>query len=739
MWYLTNKKTGHVYYLIAQPAGHTVGRVNTDLVIQNDDSISRQHALVQPDKDVLKLTDTGSRYGTYVNGNIAKIVRISKDQPTELAAGDTVQFGRCGSLWTVGRVNFRCLTSTLAMSNELKVVLQKLRAELLPTYAVGLSHLIMPKITVTTKLLVCLVGQVPVVNPEYFAAVDACIAQGNALPPVTDFIPTCTESYIKNDPTMFQPNPARRDLFKGKEFIFFNTAQCQQYEDIVKLAGGVCLCVQREKITKTRFVKPNVVTIKLKEFAASQSQSQSLDFLDKQFTARNLRMIPEVEIGLAVLYASTERYCNPAYNFAFNVEVCAEPEPIATEDILAKNSMNSEDTNPRKKIRMEMNTIPETEPSTERSERVPAQKKAAKNEQPPAPAPRRSKRFPDKQDQGNEKDSYQEPKRPRRASAVSPNRKSSTASKPSAASKSDTPLVPETDTIPESAPQADSAPQAGPSQLFSSARFQAVIQNPEVSIARTTATNKSRAESRRRANVLLQAQDDDDLFNFEGIVPKRKPKTACPSVTNVLPTDSEKTSNEDADDLFSLDENLPSQRRRGTNRRVPNARPLATAAPAECNNRNSKDTPDPQNSGSSNHSLSARFREFMKPIEKSTAAWMSSTMCALKLKSTDDDQSPSVKVKQEPLDSVDGMADEDNRWIAEMSNIFQVQEKSVNLVAHLPPSRETAVGHERSCTWPDGVRNFKAFVKIRNYQAPQTSVGRNAMKVVSTVDESQAE
>uniref|UniRef100_A0A182IUY8 Uncharacterized protein n=1 Tax=Anopheles atroparvus TaxID=41427 RepID=A0A182IUY8_ANOAO len=547
MWYLTNKRTGHVYYLIAQPAGHTVGRVNTDLVIQNDDSISRQHALVQPDKDVLKLTDTGSRYGTYVNGNIAKILRISKDQPTELAAGDTVQFGRCGSLWTVGRVNFRCLTSTLAMSNELKAVLQKLRAELLPTYAVGLSHLIMPRIT------------------------------------------------------------------------------CQQYEDIVKLAGGVCLCVQREKITKTRFVKPTVVTIKLKEFAASQSQSQSLDFLDKQFTARSLRMIPEVEIGLAVLYASTERYCNPAYNFAFNVEVCAEPEPIATEDILAKNSMNSEDTNPRKKIRMEMNTIPETEPSTE--------------------------------------------------------------------------------------------------------RFQAVIQNPEVSIARTTATNKSRAESRRRANVLLQAQDDDDLFNFEGIVPRRKPKTACPSVTNVLPTDSEKTSNEDADDLFSLDENLPSQRRRGTNRRVPNARPLATAAPTEGNDRNSKDTPDTQKSGSSNHSLSARFREFMKPIEKSTAAWMSSTMCALKLKSTDDDQSPSVKVKQEPLDSVDGMADEDNRWIAEMSNIFQVQEKSVNLVAHLPPSRETAVGHERSCTLPDGVRNFKAFVKIRNYQAPQTSVGRNAMKV----------
>ncbi|KFB53202.1 AGAP003213-PA-like protein [Anopheles sinensis] len=763
MWYLTNKKTQHVYYLVAQPSGHTVGRVKTDLVISDDDSISRQHAMLLPDKDVIKLTDTGSRYGTYVNGNIAKIVCISKDQPTELKEGDMVQFGRCGSLWTVGRVSFRCLTSTLVMSNDLKALLQKLQAEVLPAFAGGVTHLIMPTITVTTKLLMCLVAQVPIVTPAYFEAVGECVAQGKSLPPVTDFVPTCTESDIKNDPRMFQPKAARCDLFKGREFIFLSTKQSEQYEDIIKQAGGVCLSAQRERIAKTRFVKPNVVTIKLKESGSSQSQSQSLDSLDKQFTARGLRMIPEMEIGLAVLYGSTEKYCNPSYKFAFNVEVCDEPEPVGTEDILAKNSMNSETVGVRKRVKIEQNTIPETELNTERTEKATTSSSTMRNDvefscpkpsEPIAsssiPEPsglRRSKRFPEKETSEGQvthadKDTFQEPKRPRRATPTSPS-KSIPKAIPSEVQRNETPVTSVSDTVP-----VESAPQVVSSQPIAPIGFQAVNRKqPETD----RPTSSTRASTRRRANILLQAEDDD-LFNFDEIAPRKKPRTTVSTAVASTPKDNPQSSAGDEDDLFSMDDNLPSQRRRGTNSRRP--LPASSGSPApESNKTPPTGTTDvttvSQKSNQTNSgSISARFRAFMKPIENSNASWLSSSMCALKLDANGDDDhqssstlSSSVKIKQEPQDSTDGVnngtvAAEDKRWIAGMSNIFQVQERSMKLVAHLPPTlNDMLAGQERSLGLPNGVRNFKAFVKKRNYKGQQTCF---PLKLVCALDESQA-
>ncbi|XP_058130700.1 nibrin [Anopheles ziemanni] len=765
MWYLTNKKTQHVYYLVAQPFGHTVGRVKTDLVISDDDSISRQHAMLLPDKDVIKLTDTGSRYGTYVNGNIAKIVCISKDQPTLLKVGDMVQFGRCASLWTVGRVSFRCLTSTLAMSNAFKALLQKLEAEVLPTFAGGVTHLIMPTISVTTKLLTCLVAQVPVVSPAYFEVVSACVAQGKTLPPVSDFVPTCLESDIKNDPQMFQPKSARSELFKDREFIFLSTTQGKQYETIIELAGGICRSAQREKIAKTHFVKPNVVTIKLKEAGPSQSQSQSLDSLDKQFTARGLRMIPEVEIGLAVLYASTEKYCNPSYKFAFNVEVCNEPEPLGTEDILAKNSMNSETVDGRRNVKIEQNTIPETEPSTDGSERAATFPSTMRNDVeftcPKAIEPiasssmqepsglRRSKRFPEKETSEGQgahpdKDSFQEPKRPRRGTVTSPS-KSIPKAKPTEVQKNDTPVTSVSDTVP-----VESAPQIVSSQPIAPSGFQAVKRQQPAAADADRPTSSTRASTRRRANILLEAEDDD-LFNFDGIAPRKKPRTTVSTAPAPAVKNNSKSSAGDEDDLFSMDDNLPSQRRRGTSSRNTNTRPLPDSGVApESNKTPPTDTIDTtdvsQKSNQTNSaSISARYREFMKPVENSNIGWLSSSMSGFKLDGNDDDHesstlSSSVKIKLEPHDSTDGMngvmAAEDKRWIAGMSNIFQVQERSMNLVANLPPTHnDMLVGQDRSLCLPNGVRNFKAFVKKQNYKGQQTSV---LLKLVCALDESQA-
>uniref|UniRef100_A0A182S5N6 FHA domain-containing protein n=1 Tax=Anopheles maculatus TaxID=74869 RepID=A0A182S5N6_9DIPT len=607
MWYITNNKTQHVYYLVSQSIGHTVGRTGTDLVITGDDSISRNHAMLQPHKNVLHLTDTGSRYGSYVNDNIAKTVPISKEQPTVLKAGDVVRFGRCGSVWTVGKANFLCLTSTLVMDEGLKAVLQKLGAELVSNYTAGLTHLIMPTITVTTKFLQCLVGQVPIVKPEFFHSIDKdCISQGKALPSEKDFVPTCTESYIRNEQQLFHPNPSRSNLFKGKEFIFLNTVQYSQFENIVKLAGGVSLSAQREKIAKGRFLKPNVITIKLKTTGSSQSQSQSLDTLSQYITSRGRRMVPDLEIGLALMFCSTEKYCNPEYNFAFNVEECFSSGEGG--EMLAKNTEQQTESTYTKGINVpvEMHTIPETEPHTEPkhaetlANKPTAGSSKTKNDSirsissflvpkgvlvpvPNVPEERRkSKRVQEAATDKEHTDDFEDGSLPKRSRKNEATPRESVSYSPMVDSKlveserAGSELI-----LPETQPPSDSVL----SQALQARGFRAVNRD-----SMEPGGSKEQSKARRAAN-LHHKLDDEDMFNFDEIAPRKKPRMenvnekSAASATRTTQTRRNNNSNATAEqeNLFCFDD-IPTTQQRRTQQR----QGKQTVSPDALNNNISK-------------------------------------------------------------------------------------------------------------------------------------------------------
>jgi two-component system, cell cycle response regulator len=82
---LTGTSTGTIYKL-AQ-GSHVIGRKeNTELRI-TDDGISRSHAKVRCEGDLVFVEDMGSRNGTYVNGRLITA-------PTPLHDGDKIQVGR---------------------------------------------------------------------------------------------------------------------------------------------------------------------------------------------------------------------------------------------------------------------------------------------------------------------------------------------------------------------------------------------------------------------------------------------------------------------------------------------------------------------------------------------------------------------------------------------------------------------------------------------------------------------
>lgn len=60
------------FYLLHDQPRYQVSRNagSGDFVLSDDTSISRSHAAICPHRDHVELMDTGSKYGTFVNGNI---------------------------------------------------------------------------------------------------------------------------------------------------------------------------------------------------------------------------------------------------------------------------------------------------------------------------------------------------------------------------------------------------------------------------------------------------------------------------------------------------------------------------------------------------------------------------------------------------------------------------------------------------------------------------------------------
>ncbi|XP_053667524.1 nibrin-like [Anopheles marshallii] len=737
MWYLRNIKTHHVYYLVSQPAGHTVGRIGTDLIITGDESISRNHAMLQPYMNVLNLTDTGSRYGSYVNDNIAKTVPISKEQATALNPGDKIRFGRFGSIWLVEKVDFRCLTSTLIMDEGLKTILHKIGAELVSTYTEGVTHLIMPTITVTTKFLQCLVGQVPIVMPEFFQTIDRdCIAHGKALPSEKDFVPACTEPYMRNEPQLFHLNPSRSNLFAGKEFIFFNTGQFGQFESIIKIAGGVCLCAKSEKILKSRFLKPNVVTIKLNSSSTTQSQSQSLETLSHYLAAHGRRMVPDMEIGLALIFCSTEKYCNSEYSFAFNVEECCS-SVSGDGDTLAKSTeQQSESTDAKHTNMTEIHTIPETELHTEVKQRntftncktnsissrssfvVPKVESLSKS----IPEERRkSKRMQEAlQEKIKEHDGSNLPKRLRiNASPVE-----SVSYSPVVHSKqSETERQSSELRIPETQPTPDSVV----SEALQARGFRSVQRDR---MERPGQPGNEPGKAHRAINLDL---DDDDMLIFDELAPRKKRKINDEKKTTpstVVGGNSRNTPAEE-ENLFCFDELSITQQRRVTNQRkakqtAPNdvlannlaKNPIVASHSVEIQNRNASD-----------NSMRQMCRDFIKSIKPPPPkAWISSNMCGLE---KTDRSFNEKQIKYEPLDETDdpcGIHRDSKKLIKNEEHVISVLDVDMQLVARRPID---VSGQEVTS---NGGKNFKAFVKKRNYPSQSLVC---ATKLVCVLDDTQ--
>ncbi|KAM3964366.1 nbs [Aphomia sociella] len=339
MWYLTSENDRRIIYVL--PSKEVIIGRNADsqlntFVMSDDASISRKHATLSVTDCGLCLQDLGSRYGTFVNNSTEQ---IEINTVINLNDKDVVKFGKLMNIWLVHKFNIVTCSSTLKGENliNLKSCLNKLGGTLRSDWDDSCNYLTMPVITLTIKVVLALVQGSLIVTTEFW---DKCLIAANTnsqLPDPNKYIPQIVESTLNKDLVSFLPNDNRKSLFSGQKIVFFSRKQLEMYKLVLVKSGGTPLLLSDSKITKSMLCEQGMIVIQYNAInTETETLKSQINEIVNHLKNKGKRVIADAEIGLAVLYCSTEKYCNPDFNFSS--EVIKQNEVQQSANILAAES-----------------------------------------------------------------------------------------------------------------------------------------------------------------------------------------------------------------------------------------------------------------------------------------------------------------------------------------------------------------------------------------------------------------
>ncbi|XP_034619129.1 nibrin isoform X2 [Trachemys scripta elegans] len=301
---------------------YVVGRKNCAILIQDDQSISRSHAVLtvtHPETNLsqalsvpeLIIQDT-SKYGTFVNGE-----KVLNGTSRTLKSGDRVNFGVFESKFRVEYEPLIVCSSCLEVSGKtaLNQAILQLGGLVVNDWSEECTHLVMISVKVTVKTICALICNRPIIKPEYFVECIRAIQSKQQLPKLESFYPPVDEPAIGPEKLDLSVRHERKTIFRGKTFLFLSAKQHKKLSPAIILGGGEAKLLP-ERIKETSLLLAPEVCVIDAGLTNSQVPMSDLvrNWIDSIITvlqSKNLRTIPEAEIGLAVIFISMERYCNP--------------------------------------------------------------------------------------------------------------------------------------------------------------------------------------------------------------------------------------------------------------------------------------------------------------------------------------------------------------------------------------------------------------------------------------------
>ncbi|KAK7886798.1 hypothetical protein WMY93_026419 [Mugilogobius chulae] len=251
MWILSPlQPEGETHYL-QSGKNYVVGRKNCDILLSEDQSISRAHAQISSTDQTLTVKDT-SKYGTFVNEQ-----RLSENTPVILTSGSNITFGVFNSKFRVEPLRPVVCSSCLDNSGKasLSEALKLVGGKLVGTWSQECTHLVMSKVKVTIKTISALLTARPIVTPEFFSALHEAVQKKSAPPEADRFLPEINEP---------------RSFLSGKPLFFLNAKQMSRLRAAVTYGGGSCRLLEEGSLPRDVLESPQSCVIDVTS-AASQT------------------------------------------------------------------------------------------------------------------------------------------------------------------------------------------------------------------------------------------------------------------------------------------------------------------------------------------------------------------------------------------------------------------------------------------------------------------------------------
>ncbi|KAA0703227.1 Nibrin Nijmegen breakage syndrome protein 1 -like protein [Triplophysa tibetana] len=311
MWKLQPTESGGQSLFLLSGQTYVVGRKNCEILLSNDQSISREHARLTVTEQGISLKDS-SKYGTFVNDE-----KLEAGSTKSLQTGDSVTFGVFQSKFRLEKESIVVCSS--CVDNEGKVSLSQhvrsIGGRLVNSWTPDCTHLVMPTVKVTIKTICALLCCRPIVKPEYFSAFSKAVQQKLPLPKPERFRPQVDEPTLTKEDLDLGARPERKSLFKGKTFVFFNSKQARVLIVAVSCGGAVSQLLEEGSLPLSLLESSSTCVV---DMISDNSQAlippttkKWVDSVSQILQRKGLRFITESEIGLAAIHLSNQTYCNP--------------------------------------------------------------------------------------------------------------------------------------------------------------------------------------------------------------------------------------------------------------------------------------------------------------------------------------------------------------------------------------------------------------------------------------------
>ncbi|XP_040852413.1 nibrin-like isoform X3 [Ochotona curzoniae] len=337
-------------YRLLTGTEYIVGRKNCAILIEDDQSISRNHAVLTANFAVTNLSQTdeipvltikdNSKYGTFVNE-----AKMQNHLPQTLKTGDRVTFGVFESKFRVEYEPLVACSSCLDVSGKtaLNQAVLQLGGLTVNSWTKECTHLVMMSVKVTIKTICALICGCPIVKPEYFTEFLQAVQSKKQPPQIESFYPPIDEPAIGNSNIDLSGRQERKEIFKGKTFVFLNAKQYKKLSSAVVFGGGEAKLITEENEEEDSFFSaPGTCVIDIAitstQMVLPDSQKKWIHSIMEMLQRQGLRPIPEAEIGLAVIFMTTENYCDPQHQPSLGAKTTT-PGPSLSQALLVDEKL----------------------------------------------------------------------------------------------------------------------------------------------------------------------------------------------------------------------------------------------------------------------------------------------------------------------------------------------------------------------------------------------------------------